>query len=64
MPDNLLEEEINVFDYELEELISCMKCQMLEVLLPFVSFMHIFQKKEGHNILVCMLDPKYKVCVW
>jgi hypothetical protein len=41
------EEEINVFDYELEELISCMKCQVLEILLPFISFMHGFFLKRS-----------------
>ncbi len=59
MPNNLAKEEINVFDYELEEFISCMKGQVLKVLLPFISFMHGLEKK-GHNMLVHMLDPKYK----
>ncbi len=60
MPNNLAKKEINVFDYELEELISCMKCQVLEVLLPFISFMHGLEEKKGHNTLVLMLDPRYK----
>jgi len=60
VPNNLVEEEINVFNYELEELILGVKCQVLEVLLPFISFMHGFQKMKGHNMLVFMLDPKYK----
>ncbi len=63
MPNNLAEKEINVFNYELEELILGMKCQ--EVLLPFISFMHGFQKMKGHNMLVFMLDIlDTKVCVW
>ncbi len=40
--NNLAKEEINIFNYELEELISRMKCQVLEVLLPFISFVHGF----------------------
>jgi len=59
VPNNLVEEKINVFN-ELEELILGMKHQVLEVLLPFISFMHGFQKMKGHNMLVLMLDPRYK----
>ncbi len=44
--DILVEEEINVFDYELEKLIFHIKRQMLEVLLPFISFIHGFKKKK------------------
>jgi len=44
--DNLVEEEINVFDYELEKLIFHMKHQVLEVLLPFISFMHGLKLKK------------------
>jgi hypothetical protein len=50
VPNSLVEEEINVFNYELEELISRMKRQMLEVLLPSITLMHGFQKK---NALTC-----------
>ncbi len=32
---------------------------MLEVVLPFISFMHDFFFK-GHNMLAFMLDPRYK----
>jgi hypothetical protein len=60
VPNNLVEKEINVFNCELEELILGMKRQVLEVLLPFISFMHCFQKMKGHNMLVLMLDPRYK----
>jgi hypothetical protein len=42
VPNNLVEEDINIFDYELEKFIFCMKHQVLEVLLPFISFMHGF----------------------
>jgi len=58
--NNLVEEEINVFNYELEEFIFGVKRQVLKVLLPFISFMHGFQKMKDHNMLVLMLDPKYK----
>lgn len=37
-----------------------MKRQVLEVLLPFISFMHVIDQKKGHNMLALMLDPKYK----
>ncbi len=36
-----------------------MKCQVLEVLKPFLSILHTFEKK-GHNMLTLMLDPIYK----
>jgi len=39
-------EEINVFDCELEEFIFHMKCQVLKVLLPIISLMHGFPKKN------------------
>jgi hypothetical protein len=42
VPNSLVEEEINVFDYELEKLVFHMKRQVLEVLLPFIPFMHDF----------------------
>ncbi len=60
MPNSLIENEINIFDFVLEELISRMKHYVLEVLLPFISFMHDFDKKKSHNMLALMLDPKYK----
>ncbi len=59
MLNNLAKEEINVFDYELEEFISHMKHQVPKVLLPFISFMHGFFFKN-HNMLAFMLDPRYK----
>jgi len=46
VPNNLVEEEVNVFDYELEKLISHMKCQMLKVFLPFIYVMHGFFLKK------------------
>ncbi len=59
MSDNLVKEEINVFDYELEKLIFRMKRQVLKVFLPFISFIHGFKKKI-YNMLAFMLDPRYK----
>jgi hypothetical protein len=58
--DNLVEEEIYVFDYDLEEFIFHLKCQVLKFLLNFISFMHGFQKKKNHNMLVLILDLGYK----
>ncbi len=60
MRNSLAKEEINAFDFELEEFISHMKRQVLEVLWPFISFMHVIDKKKGHNMLALMLDPRYK----
>lgn len=28
--------------------------------MPFISFMHDFDKKKGHNMLALMLDPRDK----
>ncbi len=36
-----------------------MKCQVLKVLLPFISFMHVLFL-TCHNMLALMLDPKCK----
>jgi hypothetical protein len=37
-----------------------MKHQMLKVLQPFPSFLHVFHKKKCHNMLAFMLDPRLK----
>ncbi len=37
-----------------------MKWQILEVLLPFISFLHAFDRKRGHNMLTLMFDPRFK----
>jgi hypothetical protein len=37
-----------------------MKHQVLDVLIPFISFMHGIDKKKSYNMLVLMLDSKYK----
>ncbi len=37
-----------------------MKKQILDVLLPFVSFLHVFEKKKCHNMLALMFDPRSK----
>jgi len=36
----------NEFDLKLKELMMYMKCQMLEVLILFVSFVYGFEKKN------------------
>ncbi len=59
MSNSLVEEGINVFDYELKKLIFHMQHQVLEVLMPFIYFIHGFFLKP-HNMLAFMLDPKYK----
>ncbi len=41
-----------------------MKCQVLQMLPPFISFLHGFERKINHNVLVSMLDPTFKnICV-
>ncbi len=37
-----------------------MKQQILEVLLPFISFLHAYDRKRGHNMLALMLSPRFK----
>ncbi len=37
-----------------------MKKQILDLLLPFVSFLHVFEKKKCHNMLALMFDPRSK----
>jgi hypothetical protein len=58
IPNKLVEED--VFDHELKELMVQMKQQILKVLLPFISFLHIFDTRKGHNMLVLMFDPRFK----
>ncbi len=36
----------------------CMKQQIFGVLLPFMSFMHTFDRKRDHNMLALMFDPR------
>jgi hypothetical protein len=49
----------DVVDYELKEPMIQMKKQILEVLLPFVSFLDVFDKKKCHNMLALMFDPRF-----
>ncbi len=37
-----------------------MKWQILEVLLPFISFLHTFDTKRDHNMLALMFDLSFK----
>ncbi len=55
--NNLVEND--VFDYELNELMILLKQQILKASLPFVYFLHVFNKKKGHNMLVLMFDPRF-----
>jgi hypothetical protein len=50
----------NAFDAKVIELVIHMKHQILEVFQPFLSFMHGFDKKRGHNMLMLMLDLRFK----
>jgi hypothetical protein len=60
VPNSLGDLEANAFDVELTKLMICMKLQILENLQPFLSFVHAFEKKRGHNMLVLILDPSFK----
>jgi len=51
---------INEFDIKLKELLMHMKCQILEVYVPFIYFVNGFDKEKWHNILSLMLDPRFK----
>jgi len=64
VPNSLNEKEINVFDYELEELISRKKCQVLKILLPFISYMHFKKKKKAITCWLFCWIPCTKICVW
>lgn len=48
--NNLAKEEANVLNLELEQLIDDMKCQVLEVFQPLISFLHAFHMKNKHNM--------------
>jgi hypothetical protein len=37
-----------------------MKWQILEVSLPFMSFLHAYDRKRGHNMLTLMFDPRFE----
>ncbi len=58
--DNMGDLEANVFDSKLAKVMIHMKHQMLIVLQPFPSFLHVFYKKRCHNMLAFMLDPRFK----
>jgi len=48
------------FLWRLNKIMVCMKHEIIRSLNPFNSFLHVFRKKKGHNILGLMLDPKFK----
>jgi hypothetical protein len=55
--------EEDFFYHELKELEVHMKWQILEVFLPFIFFLHAYDRydrKRGHNMLVLMFDPRFK----
>ncbi len=47
--------EEDFFDHELKEFVVCMKGKILEVLLHFISFLHAYDRKRGHNMLALIL---------
>jgi hypothetical protein len=56
--DSLVEEDF--FDDELKDIEVRMKWQILEVLMAFISFLHAYDRKRGHNMLAPMLNPRFK----
>jgi hypothetical protein len=56
--DSLMEEDF--FYHKLKELEVRMKWQILEVILAFISFLHSYDSKRGHNMLALMLNPRFK----
>jgi hypothetical protein len=60
VPNSLGDLEANAFDVKLTKLMIRMKLQILEIFQPFLSFMHGFDKKRGHKMLVLIFDPSFK----
>jgi hypothetical protein len=50
----------NILATNLLELIICMRCLKQNILQPFFSFLHGFDRKNNHTILALMLDLKFK----
>jgi hypothetical protein len=48
--DGTGDQKANTFDVELAYLVILMKCQILEVLQPFLYFMHAFEKKKAQYV--------------
>jgi len=38
-----------------------MNYKILGIINPFISFLHVFKMKKGHNIVVLMLDLMFKI---
>ncbi len=55
--DNFVEEDF--FYHQLKELVVCMKWKIMEVL-HFMSFLHAYERKRGHNMLALMFNPRCK----
>jgi hypothetical protein len=49
-----------IFYAKLEKLQICMKHQILEVFFHFIYFLHGFDRRKSHQILVLMLYLKFK----
>lgn len=56
---NLVGLDVIIFYAKLEELQICMKCQILQVFLPFI-FLHGFDRKKCHKMLVFTFNPRVK----
>ena len=58
--DSLVDSESAEFDEELLDLIVRIKLEVIDVLSPFLAFLHQYDKLKAHNMLALMLDPRYK----
>lgn len=56
--DSLIEKDF--FYHKLKEFMICMKQQVLKVFLPYILFLHAFDRTRNHNTLALMLDPCFK----
>ncbi len=57
--NNLIDLEMFVLYEKLEELWVHMKCQVLEVALPFILFLQGCDRKKCHQMLTMMLDFRF-----
>jgi predicted transcriptional regulator len=56
--ESLMDDDSIVSD-ELSLLVSSIRKEVINVLDSFLSFLKIYDKKKGHNMISLMLDPRY-----
>jgi len=61
--ESLMDDDSIVSD-KLSFLASNIRKELINVLDYFLSFLKIYDKKKGHNMISLMLDPRYKsLCI-